>query len=37
VQQVSALIKQFGQMREVMRQVGRGRMPDLGSLLRGAR
>ena len=37
VQQVSRLIKQFGQMRTVMRQVGRGRMPDLASLMRGVR
>jgi signal recognition particle subunit SRP54 len=37
VQQVSRLIKQFGQMRSVMRQVGRGRMPDLGALMRGVR
>jgi signal recognition particle subunit SRP54 len=37
VQQVSALIKQFAQMRAVMRQVGRGQMPDIGALMRGAR
>jgi signal recognition particle subunit SRP54 len=37
VQEVSRLIKQFGQMRAVMRQVGRGRMPDLGALMRGVR
>jgi signal recognition particle subunit SRP54 len=37
VQEVSRLIKQFGQMRAVMRQVGRGRMPDLAALMRGAR
>ena len=37
VQQVSALIKQFGQMRSLMRQVGRGKMPDIGALMRGAR
>jgi signal recognition particle subunit SRP54 len=35
VQQVSSLIKQFAQMRSVMRQVGRGKMPDLGALMRG--
>jgi signal recognition particle subunit SRP54 len=34
VQQVNRLIKQFGQMRKVMRQVGRGKMPDIGALLR---
>jgi signal recognition particle subunit SRP54 len=37
VQQVNRLVKQFGQMRKVMRQVGRGRVPDLGALARGAR
>jgi signal recognition particle subunit SRP54 len=37
VQQVSRLIKQFGQMRKVMRQVGRGKMPDIGALMRQAR
>jgi signal recognition particle subunit SRP54 len=37
VQQVSRLIKQFAQMRTVMRQVGRGKMPDLASLMRGVR
>jgi signal recognition particle subunit SRP54 len=37
VQQVSRLIKQFGQMRGVMRQVGRGKMPDLGALMRSVR
>ncbi len=34
VQQVSALVKQFGQMRKVMRQVGSGKMPDIGALMR---
>jgi signal recognition particle subunit SRP54 len=34
VQQVNRLIKQFGQMRKVMRQVGRGKMPDIGALMR---
>jgi signal recognition particle subunit SRP54 len=33
VQQVNGLIKQFAQMRKVMKQLGRGRMPDLGSLM----
>jgi signal recognition particle subunit SRP54 len=37
VQQVNQLIKQFAQMRKVMRQVGRGKMPDIGALMRGAR
>jgi signal recognition particle subunit SRP54 len=37
VQQVNRLVKQFGQMRKVMRQVGRGKMPDIGALMRGAR
>ena len=37
VQQVSALVKQFGQMRKIMRQVGRGKMPDIGALMRQAR
>jgi signal recognition particle subunit SRP54 len=37
VQAVSRLIKQFGQTRKIMRQVGRGKMPDLGALMRGAR
>jgi signal recognition particle subunit SRP54 len=36
VQQVNKLVKQFGQMRKVMRQVGRGKMPDVGALMRGA-
>jgi signal recognition particle subunit SRP54 len=37
VQQVNRLVKQFAQMRKVMRQVGRGKMPDIGALIRGAR
>jgi signal recognition particle subunit SRP54 len=37
VQQVNRLVKQFGEMRKVMRQVGRGKMPDIGALMRGAR
>jgi len=37
VQQVNRLVKQWGQMRKVMRQVGRGKMPDIGALMRGAR
>jgi signal recognition particle subunit SRP54 len=35
VQEVSRLVKQFGQMRRMMRQLGRGRMPDIGALMRG--
>jgi signal recognition particle subunit SRP54 len=37
VQAVNRLVKQFGQMRKVMRQVGRGKMPDVGALMRNAR
>jgi signal recognition particle subunit SRP54 len=37
VQHVNRLVKQFAQMRKVMRQVGRGRIPDIGALTRGAR
>src|SRR6201986_429667 len=34
---VKQLIKQFEQMRKVMRQVSQGRMPDLGALMRQGR
>jgi signal recognition particle subunit SRP54 len=37
VQAVKALIKQFEQMRKVMRSVTQGRMPDLGALMRQGR
>ncbi|MGH2872230.1 MAG: signal recognition particle protein, partial [Solirubrobacteraceae bacterium] len=37
VQAVKQLIKQFEQMRKVMRQVSQGKMPDLGALMRPAR
>ena len=37
VQAVKALIKQFEQMRKVMRQVSQGRMPDLGAMMRQGR
>jgi signal recognition particle subunit SRP54 len=37
VQQVNQLVKQFGQMRKVMKQVGSGKMPDMGALMRQAR
>jgi signal recognition particle subunit SRP54 len=34
VQQVNQLVKQFGEMRKLMRSVQSGRMPDLGQLMR---
>jgi signal recognition particle subunit SRP54 len=37
VQHVNRLVKQFGEMRKVMRQVGRGKMPDIGAIMRNAR
>ncbi len=37
VQQVSQLIKQFAQMRKVMRPLGRGKLPDIGALMRQGR
>jgi signal recognition particle subunit SRP54 len=37
VQQVNRLVKQFSQMRKVMKQVGRGKTPDIGALIRNAR
>ncbi len=37
VQQVNRLVKQFSQMRKMMRQVGRGKTPDIGALMRGTR
>jgi signal recognition particle subunit SRP54 len=37
VQAVKQLIKQFEQVRKIMRQVSQGRMPDLGALMRQAR
>jgi len=37
VQHVNKLVKQFGQMRKVMRQIGRGKIPDIGALMRNAR
>ena len=36
VQHVNRLVKQFEQMRKVMRRVGRGKMPDIGALMRNA-
>jgi signal recognition particle subunit SRP54 len=35
VQQVNQLIKQFDQMRKVMKGLASGKMPDLGALMRG--
>jgi signal recognition particle subunit SRP54 len=35
VQQVSQLIKQFGEMRRMMRGLQQGKMPDLGAMMRG--
>ncbi len=37
VQHVNRLVKQFEQMRKVMRQLGRGKTPDIGALIRQAR
>jgi signal recognition particle subunit SRP54 len=37
VSAVNQLVKQFGQMRKVMKQVSRGRMPDLGAMMRQGR
>ena len=37
VQQVNQLVKQFDQMRKLMRQIGQGKMPDIGALMRQAR
>ena len=34
VQQVNKLVKQFGQMRKMMGAVSRGKMPDMGALMR---
>ena len=36
VQAVKQLLKQFEQMKKVMRQVSRGKMPDLGAMMRQA-
>jgi signal recognition particle subunit SRP54 len=36
VQAVNQLVKQFGQMRKLMKQLGQGRMPDIGALMREA-
>ena len=37
VQQVNQLVKQFDQMRKLMKQMGQGKMPDIGALMRQAR
>jgi signal recognition particle subunit SRP54 len=37
VQQVNHLVKQFGQMRKLMKGLSRGKMPDLGALMRQGR
>jgi len=37
VQAVNHLVKQFGQMRKLMKQIGKGRMPDMQALMRQAR
>jgi signal recognition particle subunit SRP54 len=34
VQQVNQLIKQFDQMRKMMRGIQQGKMPDIGALMR---
>jgi signal recognition particle subunit SRP54 len=37
VQAVNQLVKQFGQMRKLMAQIAKGKMPDPQQLLRGMR
>jgi signal recognition particle subunit SRP54 len=37
VQAVNRLVKQFGQMRKLMKQMADGKMPDPAALMRGAR
>ena len=34
VQQVNQLVKQFGEMRKMMKGLSSGKMPDLGALMR---
>ncbi len=34
VQAVNQLVKQFDQMRKLMKQIGKGKLPDLGALMR---
>ena len=37
VQQVNQLVKQFGEMRKMMKGLQQGKMPDLGAMTRGGR
>jgi signal recognition particle subunit SRP54 len=37
VQQVNQLVKQFGQMQKMMKQLSSGKMPDIGALMRQGR
>jgi signal recognition particle subunit SRP54 len=37
VQAVNQLVKQFGQMKKMMAALGKGKMPDMAQLMRGAR
>ncbi|HEV2769612.1 MAG TPA: signal recognition particle protein, partial [Solirubrobacteraceae bacterium] len=37
VQAVNQLVKQFAQMQKLMKQMTRGKMPDLAALMRGGR
>jgi signal recognition particle subunit SRP54 len=37
VQAVNQLIKQFGQMQKMMKSLSRGKLPDLGAIMRQAR
>jgi signal recognition particle subunit SRP54 len=34
VQQVNQLVKQFDQMRKMMRGLSQGKMPDIGAMMR---
>ncbi|MBJ7348882.1 MAG: signal recognition particle protein, partial [Thermoleophilaceae bacterium] len=34
VQQVNRLVKQFGEMRKMMKRMQKGKTPDLGQMLR---
>jgi signal recognition particle subunit SRP54 len=37
VQAVNQLVKQFHQMRKLMKRMGEGKMPDIGALMKQAR
>jgi signal recognition particle subunit SRP54 len=37
VQAVNQLVKQFGQMQKMMKQIGKGKMPDLQAMMRQGR